>query len=81
MDGILFLDDSKNSVKVRRSKVFNVIKSKLTIYPEDKTVSPEDFNVFIYPTLVLGGSKYIGVKPILTQLEDLAKNSHKKPLF
>ena len=82
MQGILFLDDSKYSTKISRSKVFNVIKSSLIVVDkEHPEVSPAQYNVTVYPTLVLGGSKYVGVKPILSQLEDLSKSTHKKPLF
>ena len=82
MQGILFLDDSKYSTKISRSKVFNVIKSKLTVVDSvNPEISPAQYNITVYPTLVLGGSKYVGVKPILTQLEELSKDLHKKPLF
>ena len=82
MQAILFLDDSKYSVKISRSKVFNVIKSKLTVVDSvNPEISPAQYNITVYPTLVLGGSKYVGVKPILTQLEELSKDLHKKPLF
>ena len=82
MQGILFLDDSKYSDRISRNKVFNVIKSKLIVVDsENQEVTPAQYNVSVYPTLVLGGSKYVGVKPILNQLEELSKDLHKKPLF
>ena len=80
--GVLCLDGSKYSDKIRKSKVFNVIKTKLIIYDFSSEQAPvSDWEITVYPTLIYQGSRYVGVKPILTVLEEIAQSSHKKPLF
>jgi len=79
---ILFLDDSKYSTKVSRSKVFNAVKAQIeVVYRDNPTISPVQFDIHAYPTLLSQGSRYVGVKAILNELERLNLQTPKKPLF
>lgn len=78
----LFIDGSKASQKVLRSKVYNAIKTRIVVV-EDGTmsdnISPVAFNVMSFPTLVDKGSRYVGAKAILDYMEKVASKT--KPLF